>query len=240
MKIAAVIPSRYQSSRFPGKPLTKIAGKTMIERVYRQVAKTGCFTDIVVATDDERIFNEVAKFGGKAEMTDTNIKSGTERVWSVMTKKNYEAVVNVQGDEPLISEKLIGQVHQALEKGNIVSAARRNDSYEDFGSKNIVKVLCDNKNQALYFSRAPIPFCEKSEFTSFFQHIGIYGYTMKALEIFIGAGECALEKCESLEQLRFLFLGERIHIIETDYLSHGVDVPDDIGKIEKILRDQHG
>jgi 3-deoxy-manno-octulosonate cytidylyltransferase (CMP-KDO synthetase) len=239
MRIAAVIPSRYQSSRFPGKPLAKIAGKTMIERVYRQVAKAGCFADIIVATDDERIFSEVAKFGGKAEMTDMTIKSGTERVWSVMMKKNYEAVVNVQGDEPLISEKLIGQVHHVLEKENIVSAARRNDSYKDFGSKNIVKVLCDNKNQALYFSRAPIPFCEKGVFAGFFQHIGIYGYTMKALEIFIGAGECALEKCENLEQLRFLFLGERIHIIETDYVSHGVDVPDDIGKIEKILRDQH-
>lgn len=239
MKIAAVIPSRYQSSRFPGKPLAKIAGKTMIERVYRQVAKTGCFADIVVATDDERIFSEVARFGGKAEMTDNTIKSGTERVWAVMKNKNYEAAVNIQGDEPLISEKLIGQVHDELAKGKIVSAARRNDSYEDFASKNIVKVLCDNQNRALYFSRAPIPFCEKSRFTGFFQHIGIYGYSLKALEMFIAAGECALEKCESLEQLRFLFLGEKIHIIETDYVSHGVDVPDDIEKIEKIMREPH-
>jgi 3-deoxy-manno-octulosonate cytidylyltransferase (CMP-KDO synthetase) len=239
MRIAAVIPSRYQSSRFPGKPLANIAGKTMIERVYRQVAKTRCFADIVVATDDERIFSEVVRFGGKAEMTDNTIKSGTERVWSVVREKNYEAVVNVQGDEPLIAEKLIGQIHHALVKGNIVSAARRNDSYADFGSQNIVKVVCDDKNQAMYFSRAPIPFCEKREFTGFFQHIGIYGYSMKALELFIGAGECSLEKCESLEQLRFLCLGERIHIIETDYVSHGVDVPDDIGKIEKLLKDQH-
>ena len=192
MKIAAVIPSRFQSSRFPGKPLAQIAGKTMIERVYRQVAKTGCFADIVVATDDERIFSEVVRFGGKAEMTDNNIKSGTERVWSVMKKKNYEAVVNVQGDEPLISEKPIGQVHAVLEKGEISSgAARRNDSYADFGSKNIVKVVCDDKNQALYFSRAPIPFCERRTFTGFFQHIGIYGYTMKALELYCHAGECS-------------------------------------------------
>jgi len=239
MNIAAVIPSRYQSSRFPGKPLAKIAGKTMIERVYRQVAKTGCFADIVVATDDERIFNEVVNFGGKAEMTDTAIKTGTERVWRVMEKKDYEAVINIQGDEPLISEKLIREVYQALGKRNIVSAARRNDSYLDFGSKNIVKVICDNKNQALYFSRAPIPFCEKESFNGFFQHIGIYGYTRKALEFFTGAGISYLEKSENLEQLRFLFLGERIHIIETDYVSHGVDIPDDIGKIEKILRGQH-
>jgi len=239
MNIAAVIPSRYQSSRFPGKSLAKIAGKTMIERVYRQVAKTGCFADIFVATDDERIFNEVVGFGGKAEMTDMTIKSGTERVWSVVEKKDYDAVINIQGDEPLISEKLICEVYRVLGKRNIVSAARHNDSYRDFISENVVKVVCDINKQALYFSRAPIPFCEKSLFKGFFQHIGIYGYTRKVLEIFIRTGVSQLEETENLEQLRFLFLGEKIHIIETDYISHGVDVPDDIEKIEKLLRDQH-
>ena len=103
MKIAAVIPSRFQSSRFPGKPLVKIAGLTMIERVYRQVAKAECFSDIIVATDDRRIFNAVVEFGGKVEMTDNNIESGSERVWSVVKKKDFSAVVNIQGDEPLIS-----------------------------------------------------------------------------------------------------------------------------------------
>lgn len=239
MNIAAVIPSRYQSSRFPGKPLAKIAGRTMIERVYRQVAKTGCFADIIVATDDERIFAEVIGFGGKAEMTDITIKTGTERVWSVVEKKDYDAVINIQGDEPLISEKLILEVYQALREKNIVTAARRNDSYQDFGSKDVVKVVCDNKKQALYFSRAPIPFCKRELFNYFFQHIGIYGYTKKMLQIFIEAGMSHLEKIENLEQLRFLFQGEKIHIIETDYVSFGVDIPDDIGKIEKILREQH-
>ncbi|MFH2107889.1 MAG: 3-deoxy-manno-octulosonate cytidylyltransferase [Chrysiogenia bacterium] len=239
MNIAAVIPSRYQSSRFPGKPLAMIAGITMIERVYRQVEKAGCFADIIVATDDERIFNEVAGFGGKAEMTDITSKSGTERVWSVIEKKNYDAVINIQGDEPLISEMLIRAICQVLGKRSIVSAARRNDSYRDFISENIVKVVCDINSQALYFSRTPIPYCEKKMFEGFFQHIGIYGYTRKALEMFIGAEISHLEESENLEQLRFLFQGEKIHIIETDYISHGVDVPDDIGKIEKILQDQH-
>lgn len=239
MNIAAVIPSRYQSNRFPGKPLAKIAGRTMIERVYRQVAKAGCFVDIFVATDDERIFNEVVGFGGKAEMTDMTIKSGTERVWSVIEKKDYDAVINIQGDEPLISEKLIREIYQVLGKRNIVSAARRNDSYRDFISENIVKVVCDINWQALCFSRAPIPFCEKNLFKGFFQHIGIYGYTRKVLEMFIRAEMSHLEESENLEQLRFLFQGEKIHIIETDYISHGVDVPDDIGKIEKLLQDQH-
>jgi len=239
MNIAAVIPSRYQSSRFPGKPLAKIAGRTMIERVYRQVAKAGCFAAIVVATDDERIFNEVVRFGGKAEMTDRAIQSGSERVWAVVEKKAYDAAVNIQGDEPLISENLIREIHQALGKRNIVSAARRSDSFRDFCSRNIVKVVCDNKKQALYFSRAPIPFCDKESFNGFFQHIGIYGYSREMLQKFVGAGMSHLEKSENLEQIRFLFLGEKIQIIETDYVSHGVDIPYDIGKIEKILREQH-
>jgi len=239
MNIVAVIPARYQSSRFPGKPLVKIAGQTMIERVYRQVAKTGCLADIVVATDDERIFNEVIRFGGNAEMTDISLKSGTERVWSIVKNKDYQAVINIQGDEPLISEKLIHEVCQVLEKKSIVSAARFNDSYVDFLSKNVVKVIRDQKNQSLYFSRAPVPFSERESFKGFFQHIGIYGYTKKMLQIFIRSGISPLEKNENLEQLRFLFLGKKIHIIETNYVSFGVDVPDDIGKIEKILRGQH-
>jgi len=219
--------------------LAKIAGKSMIERVYRQVAQTGCFADIIVATDDERIFNEVVGFGGIAEMTDMTIKSGSERVWSVIEKKDCEAVINIQGDEPLISENLIREVYRALGENHIVSAARRNDSHEDFHSKNVVKVVFDKNKQALYFSRAPIPFCGDEWFDGFFQHIGIYGYTKKMLQNFIRAGISQLEKAENLEQLRFLFLGEKIHIIETDYISYGVDVPEDIERIEKILRGKH-
>jgi 3-deoxy-manno-octulosonate cytidylyltransferase (CMP-KDO synthetase) len=239
MNIAAVIPSRFQSSRFPGKPLAKIAGTSMIERVYLQVAKAGCFIDIIVATDDQRIFEEVARFGGKAEMTDNTINSGTERVWSIVQKKNYDAVINIQGDEPLISEKLIREIYQELQEKSIVTAVRRNDSYDDFCKKSVVKVVCDNKSQALYFSRAPIPFCEHKSFHGFLQHIGIYGYTKKMLEVFIQSGTCHLESMENLEQLRFLFLGKKIHIIHTDFESHGVDVPEDVDKIEKILKDQH-
>jgi len=120
MKIAAVIPSRFQSSRFPGKPLAQIAGKTMIERVYRQVEKVGCFSEIIVATDDKRILTEVIAFGGKAEMTDSAINSGTERVWSVLKKKDCDAVINIQGDEPLISGKLILQIYEALKIPSIL------------------------------------------------------------------------------------------------------------------------
>jgi len=236
MKIAAVIPSRYQSSRFPGKPLAPIAGMTMIERVYRQVVKAGCFCDILVATDDQRIFNEVNRFGGNAEITDININSGSDRVWSVVKNKDYDAVVNIQGDEPLVPEKLILKIYRALANNPIVSAARRNDSYEDFCSKNVVKVVCNLEWHALYFSRAPIPFADKNSFNGFFQHIGIYGYLKEKLEMFVRSGISELERRENLEQLRFLSLGQQIRIVQTDSASYGVDIPSDIEKIEKLLR----
>lgn len=236
MKIAAVIPARFQSSRFPGKPLAKIAGLTMIERVYRQAAKAECFSDIIVATDDRRIFNEVIGFGGKAEMTDNKIESGSERVWSVIEKKDFSAVVNIQGDEPLISEKLILDVCRALRENPVVSAARANESYADFCSRNVVKVVCDREGRALYFSRAPIPYSDKNDFSGFSQHIGIYGYTKEMLKMFISSEVSELERRENLEQLRFLFLGLKVHVIASDFVSHGVDVPEDVAKIEELLR----
>ena len=241
MKIAAVIPARFQSSRFPGKPLAQIAGKTMIERVYLQVQKAGCCSEIIVATDDSRIVSEVSKFGGKAEMTDTTINSGTERVWAVLKKMNCDAVINIQGDEPLISDKLILQIYEVLNENifDVVSAARFNQSYQDFCSKNVVKVVFDKDNQALYFSRSPIPHCEKDPFEGFFQHIGIYGYTRKALEAYVNGEVAPMEKTEKLEQLRFLHHQQKIAIIQTEYESHGVDIPADIGKIETILRGSH-
>jgi 3-deoxy-manno-octulosonate cytidylyltransferase (CMP-KDO synthetase) len=242
MKIAAVIPSRFQSSRFPGKPLAQIAGKTMIERVYRQVEEVSCFSEIIVATDDQRILREVIAFGGKAEMTDSTINSGTERVWSVLNKNDCDAVINIQGDEPLISGKLIRQIYETLNKNifDVVSAARFNHSYQDFCSKNIVKVVFNIDNQALYFSRAPIPYCGKDLFEGFFQHIGIYGYTRQALDSYM-AGEIApMEKTEKLEQLRFLHQQQKIAIVLTEYESHGVDIPADIKKVEAILKKAHG
>lgn len=238
MKIAAVIPARWRSSRFPGKPLAQIAGKTMIERVFRQAEKAGCFSEIIVATDDQRILDEVVAFGGKGEMTDPGINSGSERVWSVIKKKNFDAVVNIQGDEPLISEKLVLQIYQALSENifDVVSAARFNDSYHQFCSKNVVKVVFDNRNQALYFSRSPIPFCEKDRFEGFFQHIGIYGYTRAALGSYMNGGAAPMEESEKLEQLRFLYLRHKIAIVPTEYESHGVDIPADIKKVEAIIR----
>ena len=236
MKVAAVIPARYGSSRFPGKPLARIAGCSMIERVYRQAEKAECFADIIVATDDPRIRDEVIRFGGNAEMTDSSIKTGTERVWAAIENKDLAAVVNIQGDEPLIPEKLIRAVALALENDPVVSAARRSDSQEDFLSRHVVKVVCDHDDRAIYFSRSPIPFSEKDPCAGFLQHIGIYGYSREMLRVFVGGSASELEQRENLEQLRFLFLGQPIRILMTDFISHGVDVPADIEKIERLLK----
>jgi len=236
MRIAAVIPARYQSSRFPGKPLARIAGCSMIERVYRQAAKAGSFAEIIVATDDPRIRDEVVRFGGNVEMTDNTIKSGTERVWAAIEKKELDAIVNIQGDEPLISVQLIAEVRRALASTAVVSAARHSDSYEDFCSRHIVKVVCDGQGRSLYFSRSPIPYTEKGSFNGFLQHIGIYGYSKEMLRVFTSNGATELEQRENLEQLRFLSLGQTIRILLTDFVSHSVDVPEDIAKIERLLR----
>lgn len=236
MRIAAVIPARYQSSRFPGKPLAMIAGFTMIERVYRQAEAAECFADIIVATDDGRVRDEVARFGGNVEMTDNNIKTGTERVWAVVEGRDVDAVVNIQGDEPLIPSALVRAVAQALGKDPVVSAARFSHSHEDFLSRHVVKVVCDGAGRALLFSRAPIPFAEKAAFDGFLQHIGIYGYSKEMLRAFVSSEAPGLERRESLEQLRFLFLGFPIRIVMTDFVAHGVDVPADVAKIESLLR----
>lgn len=238
MRIAAVIPSRYGSSRFPGKPIALIAGKPMIERVYRQVEKSRCFEKIVVATDDQRIARVVKGFGGEVVFTASSINSGTERVWEVMKGEPVDAVVNIQGDEPLISEKLIADVHRVLSSGEngMVTAAFWNDSYEEYISPQVVKVVFNRKSQALYFSRSPIPFAQRDAFSGFYQHVGIYGYTRDVLNSFFRLPEVAMESSEKLEQLRFLSDGQIIKILITPFRSHGVDVPEDIGKIEHLLR----
>jgi 3-deoxy-manno-octulosonate cytidylyltransferase (CMP-KDO synthetase) len=236
-QIAAIIPARYDSTRFKGKPLVKIAGKPMIEWVYRQVEKCKKFTDIIVATDDKRIAQTVDKFGGQYQMTSRNIQSGTDRVWEVLKNSNYDAVINIQGDEPLISEKLILKLYDALidAKKRVVSAFYVNKSLEDFISRDIVKVVLDNHFQAIYFSRSPVPHQTAEQFQEFNQHIGIYGYWRDILERFVSFPPSKLEKGEKLEQLRFLSNSIMIKLVESDCPSIGVDVPEDIERIENLM-----
>ena len=233
MKVAAIIPARYASTRFPGKPLIDINGKMMIERVYRQVEKSDCFTETLVATDDERIEEAVLSFGGNCIMTAGHHRSGTERLWEVMQKTPFDAAVNIQGDEPFIPPQLIRAIVDSLKRGStqVVTACFHNDRYEDYLSRNVVKVVLNQQNRALYFSRSAIPHQTKEGFVGFFQHIGIYGYLRSALENYMQAGVSQLESTETLEQLRFLDLGIAIRVIPSEYQTFAIDTPGDLKRI---------
>jgi 3-deoxy-manno-octulosonate cytidylyltransferase (CMP-KDO synthetase) len=212
----------------------------MIERVYRQVEKTGRFATIIVATDDQRIVDTVHQFGGTSILTSADHHSGTDRVYEVLQTRDFAAAVNIQGDEPLVPEKLVAAVFDELETGRhkVVTAAYFNVSVEDYFSENVVKVVFDSRYNALYFSRSPVPFTKKTGFNGFYQHIGIYGYLRDSLEAFVNFPASGLEETEKLEQLRFLENGIPIKIILTAEKSFGVDVPEDVSRIEKILNNR--
>jgi len=242
VNIAAIIPARYHSTRFEGKPIVKIKGMPMIERVYRQVEASGKFlsTHIMVATDDQRIASVVGEFGGNAVMTSPRCSSGSERLWEVVENRDFGAVINIQGDEPIVPVELIADLYDELSSGKyeVVTPAYYSDSYEDYLSRHVVKVVVDRDNRALYFSRSPIPFIEKKNFTGFHHHIGMYGYLKNSLKRFINLPCSPLESLEKLEQLRFLENGIGIKVIQSQYPSIGVDVPEDIEKVERILEDR--
>ncbi|MGE5340300.1 MAG: 3-deoxy-manno-octulosonate cytidylyltransferase [Candidatus Omnitrophota bacterium] len=241
MNITAVIPARYHSTRFEGKPLALIDGIPMVERVYRQVEKSGKFAPghILVATDDLRIASVVSGFGGTAVMTAAHHQSGSERIWEVLDTHDADAVINIQGDEPVIPESLISRLVDELqtEGCEVVTPACFNDSYDDFLSPHVVKVVTDTVSDALYFSRSPIPFTEKKAFTGFYQHMGMYGYSRRALGQFIRWPRSCLEGIEKLEQLRFIENNIKIKVIISEYHTVGVDIPSDILKVEKLLKE---
>lgn len=247
MKILAIIPARYNSSRFPGKPLADIGGKTMIERVYAQVQKAAGITDIVVATDDDRIASAVNSFGGKYVMTSPDHPSGTDRCAEVLDKlvDDFEAVINIQGDEPFIHPEQIEQLAGLLRKHNteIATLARKIHVNHDIFDPSKVKVVFDKNRKALYFSRSPIPYDRQHkeeewiDHTEFFLHVGIYGYTTDVLRELADSQVSSLEKSESLEQLRWLQNGYSIHLDITSHESFGIDTPADL---ERVLREMGG
>jgi 3-deoxy-manno-octulosonate cytidylyltransferase (CMP-KDO synthetase) len=247
MTFKVVIPARYQSSRLEGKPLLDIGGIPMVIHVVKQSLKSKT-NDVVVATDDQKIFDIVEKFGYKAIMTNINHKSGTDRtveVVNLMGWSDHEIVVNVQGDEPFINPSLINQVAEYLDhhKDVFVSTACHSISdYNDFINPNNVKVVLDKNSQALYFSRAPIPF-PRDEFTQkmigkegFYKHIGIYAYRVKFLKNYKDIAQTELEDIEKLEQLRILYAGYKIGVIASvDSPMIGVDTPEDLEKVRKLF-----
>lgn len=249
MKILGIIPARYSSTRFPGKPLCIIDGISMIERVYRQAQKSQKLASVLVATDDERILNHVIGFGGNAVLTSTDHQTGTNRCYEALNKfekqsnEIFDIVINIQGDEPLINPLDIDLLAQSFVKSNIhiVTLRKKITYFNELISPNVVKVVTSIFNKALYFSRQTIPHValtdEKKwlENATFFKHIGIYAYRTDVLRQIAYLKTSILETNEKLEQLRWLENGISIHALETNSESFAVDVPEDVLKIEMFI-----
>lgn len=240
MNVIGVIPARFQSVRLQGKPLALIGGRPMIQHVYERAAKSTLLTDLLVATDDARIFDAVIAFGGKAVMTSPDHRSGTDRVAEATAKLSAEVVVNIQGDEPFISPLVIDQLVEPFqaESGVEMSTLRRPiDNDRDLNDPNVVKVVVDASGYALYFSRSLIPYPRNAPSGPHaFEHIGLYAYTKAFLAEYSRMPPARLEQTEGLEQLRVLENGRRIRVVEThDHLGLSVDTPVDLARAEEFL-----
>lgn len=246
MKILAVIPSRYASTRFPGKPLEKIGGKSMVQRVYDQVTKATRVDKVIVATDDDKIFNHVEGFGGDVLMTDEKHQNGTERCAEVIETvyNDFDVVLNIQGDEPFILPEQIDQLASCFEDEttDIATLIKQTDSTEQLFSPNTAKVIFNTENKALYFSRQPIPHLRgiaQEDWAAkkmHYLHVGIYGYRKDVLREIIQLSASRLENLEMLEQLRWLENGYNISVRQTDYQSISVDTPTDLANAENFLK----
>lgn len=248
MKFTGIIPARYASSRFPGKPLALLGGKPVIQRVYEQVSAV--LDDAYVATDDERIFQTVEGFGGKAVMTRTDHKSGTDRIEEAVEKLGCQAdvIVNVQGDEPFIQRSQIESVCRCFDDPDtqIATLGKPFESVEAMKNPNSPKIVLDNRQCAMYFSRSVIPFIrgvEEGEWLlhyPFLKHLGLYAYRREVLAELTRLPQSSLEKAESLEQLRWLQNGYRIKAGLTDVETVGIDTPQDLERAEAFLKANAG
>lgn len=247
MDIIGIIPARFASSRFPGKPLVNINGKTMIQRVYEQAKKASSLSEVIVATDDQRILDHVIDFGGKAMMTADTHRSGTERCNEVVQKletenKHFDIAINIQGDEPYIHPEQIDLLASCFSNTEIEIATliKKSNDIEELNSPNTVKIIISNNQQAIYFSRSLIPyFRDKINDTwvqthKYYKHLGIYAYRTKILKTITSLPPSPLEIAESLEQLRWIENGYKIFTRETHHESFSVDSPEDLLKIENF------
>jgi len=244
VKIVGIIPARFASTRFPGKPLALIAGNPLIQRVVEQCQKAKALADVIVATDDERIFNAVKKFC-HVEMTSPDHPSGSDRIAEVAAKTSCDAIVNIQGDEPLIKPEVIDTVAHALETCEMSTAAAQIKNPADLDNPNVVKVVVNAAGRALYFSRRTIPYLREAASSStaeqlaafaFLKHLGIYGYRRETLLRLVKFPVSALEQAEKLEQLRALENGIPIAVVKVEYDSVGVDRPEDVEWVERFLK----
>ncbi len=244
MRILGIIPARYGSSRFPGKPLIDLKGKTMIRRVAEGAARSTLLTDVVVATDDERILAEVNSFGGKAVLTSDAHPTGTDRCAEVLARweQPVDVVINIQGDEPLVDPRQLDTLLAAFTdpEVQIATLASRSITLEDLQNPNRIKVVTDRHDNALYFSRSAIPNfantkAEPLESYPYLRHIGLYAYRAEVLEEISKLQPTALEQVESLEQLRWLYNGYAIRVVETDIETPNIDTPEDVEKVLALL-----
>ncbi len=243
MKTYGIIPSRFGSSRFPGKPLAMLAGKPLVAWVVEAVKKAKTLDEVLVATDDQRIADAVIQYGGKAAMTPSELPSGTDRIACAAGDfADDDILVNIQGDEPLIDPALIDELALKLKLSaafDMATAVTPIKSEADFAAKTVVKVVMDKNDSALYFSRAPIP-CDRDHAPDlasglYVRHLGIYAYRGAFLKRYIREPQCELEKTEKLEQLRALYMGAKIAIVRTADEGIGVDTPEDAERVEKLL-----
>ena len=244
MQIVGVIPARYQSSRFPGKPLADICGKSLIQRVIEQCHKAEALSEVIVATDDARIADHARQFC-RVEMTSENHPSGTDRVAEVISRVTQcDGAVNIQGDEPMIDQSVINVVAKALETAPMSTAATPIQNPEDYENTNVNKVILNRASNAIYFSRRTIP-CVREHLNKpvseqlasfpFLKHLGIYGYQRETLLQLVKWPVSKLEDAEKLEQLRAIDYGIPIHVSVVNYESIGVDIPEDVQRIAKHL-----
>ena len=247
MKFIAIIPARYSSTRFPAKPLAMLGGKPVIQRVYEQVS--GVLDDAVVATDDQRIYDAVKAFGGKVEMTSTEHRSGTDRCWEAYQKQGgeFDVVINVQGDEPFVQKSQLEALKKcfldpSIDIATLVNPFKAGDDWAKLENPNSPKVVVDKSGRALYFSRSVIPYLrgkEREEWLkshTYYKHIGLYAFRVKALSEVTALEQSSLEKAESLEQLRWLENGYRIGVAISEVETVGIDTPQDLERAEEFLK----
>ena len=242
MKIVGIIPARYGSSRFPGKPLLDLKGKSMIQRVYENAKKSTLLNQVIVATDDQRIFDHVQSFGGEVMMTAIDHPSGTDRCGEIAKKIYADIVVNIQGDEPLLDAAQIDAMLPAFEDPSVQIATIGSPTItlEDINNPNRIKVVLDHNSNAMYFSRSPIPntFHANEEGLNnypFLKHIGLYAFRKPTLTHLTTLPRTLLEQTESLEQLRWMFYGYQIRVVKTDIETPNIDTPEDVEKVLELL-----
>ncbi len=242
MKIIGVIPARFASTRFPGKPLALLAGKPLIQWTIEGSKKSRLLKDLIVATDDDRIATVAKSCGVRVVMTSSDLPTGSDRIHAAIQNEDCDVVVNIQGDEPLVTGSLIDSLGKVfIDDSHLDMATLAHPiSKDELTSMNAVKVVLNHRDEALYFSRYAIPYSRMTAPTAGFlegclKHIGMYAYTKKFLKIFCQTPAPEIEKAESLEQLRALYLGARIKVIRVNEASQGVDTPEDLQRLEKFL-----